>query len=137
MKNVTFFNSKQKIEGMFQRFIIVLFLACQSVLGFSQTEIYFEIKNYDNDTLILGNYFGEKTLVKDTLYASAKGKFRFTLKDSLPVGVYLVLMKPGNEFFQYIANGTDKTVHVYADAKVLDEVDVKGSPETEAFYGYM
>lgn len=137
MKIMTFFTSKSKNEGMIQRSMFILFLICQSFFGFSQTEILFDIKNYENDTLILGNYFGEKTLVKDTMYATSKGKFRFVLKDSLPVGVYLVLLKPGNEFFQFIANGTDKTVNVYADAKVLDEVDVKGSPENKAFYDYM
>lgn len=103
----------------------------------AQHDIHFEIRNYDNDTLILGNYFGEKTLVKDTLYAKSKGKFHFTLKDSLPKGVYLVLLKPNNDFFQFIANGSDKTVHVSVDSKVLDEVDVSGSEENKVFYDYM
>ncbi|MFZ1704171.1 MAG: redoxin domain-containing protein [Saprospiraceae bacterium] len=115
--------------------ILSFFLACG--LGLSQTSIQIEIKNYDNDTLILGNYFGEKTLVKDTILAKSKGKFTYVSKDSLPQGVYLVLLKPNNDFFQYLANGTDKVVQISVDANVLDEVNVKGSPENQTFYDYM
>lgn len=117
-------------------FVLLCFALAAGFLT-AQKDIYFEIRNYKNDTLILGNYFGEKTLVKDTLYATSKGKFHFTLKDSLPKGVYLVLLKPSNDFFQFIANGMDKTVHVTVDSSVLDEVEVKGSDENAAFYDYM
>lgn len=137
MTRITFFLSKQKLENMYDRILKTLVMFCLMIPGYSQTVINFDIKNYENDTLILGNYFGEKTLVKDTMLAKSKGRFQFTIKDSLPEGVYLVLLKPSNEFFQFIANGIDKTVDVAADAKVLDEVEVKGSPENKAFYEYM
>ena len=37
--------------------------------------VNFDISNYQNDTLIVGNSFGEKQIVKDTLFANGKGKF--------------------------------------------------------------
>ncbi|MBK8370023.1 MAG: DUF4369 domain-containing protein [Saprospiraceae bacterium] len=122
------------MNSFFRSLILIIFFAVSTQ---AQTKITIELKNYDNDTLILGNYFGEKTLVKDTILAKSKGRFVYQPKDTVALGVYLVLLKPSNDFFQYLVNGIDKEVTVYANAKVLDEVDVKGSPENKAFYDYM
>lgn len=137
MNPIAFLRNKNKICVMTKNVFLLICMIFLSFASQAQQVINFDIKNYDNDTLILGNYFGEKTLVKDTLYAKGKGKFQFTLKDSLPQGVYLVLLKPNNDFFQLLANGKDKVIDISIDAKVLDEVDAKGSPENSAFYDYM
>jgi len=114
----------------------VIFLFCGSFIH-SQKNISVDVKNYDNDTLILGYYYGDKTLVKDTILAKSKGKFQYQVKDSLPEGVYLILFKPDNKFIQYIASKQDKNVQVTADVKDLENVVIKGSTDNELFYEYL
>lgn len=114
----------------------VIFLFCGSFIH-SQKNISIDVKNYDNDTLILGYYYGDKTLVKDTILAKSKGKFQYQVKDSLPEGVYLILFKPDNKFIQYIASKQDKNVQVSADVQDLENVVIKGSSDNEIFYTYL
>lgn len=102
-----------------------------------QQKIEFDIKNYENDTLILGNYYGEKTVVKDTILASKKGKFDYTSEEALPPGMYIALLKPDNSFVQILINGVEKDIKVSFDAKDLANVKFKGSPDNDLFYAYL
>jgi hypothetical protein len=38
-------------------------------------ELKIDLKNYKSDTLIIGNYYGEKQIVKDTLVSKDHSKF--------------------------------------------------------------
>ena len=38
-------------------------------------EITFQVDDYDNDTLLVGYYYGDRQLLLDTVYATKKGKF--------------------------------------------------------------
>ncbi|HRG67162.1 MAG TPA: hypothetical protein PLV12_15185, partial [Saprospiraceae bacterium] len=53
-----------------------------------QYHINFKIDDYTNDTLIIGYYYGEKQLVKDTVYATKPGEFTFKGDDKLDDGMY-------------------------------------------------
>ena len=103
----------------------------------AQQKIEFEIKNYENDTLILGNYYGEKTVVKDTLYATKKGVFEYKNEESLPPGMYIALLKPDNSFVQLLINGKEKDIKVSFDSKDLAAVKFKGSADNDLFYSYL
>ena len=97
----------------------------------------FEIKNYENDTIIIGNYYGDKTLVKDTLFANGKGNF-FWKQDTLPAqGVYLALLKPDNSYVQFLISDKGEQMKMKFDSKNLLSVTVTGSVENEVFYKYM
>jgi hypothetical protein len=103
----------------------------------TQQKIEFEIKNYENDTLILGNYYGEKTVVKDTIFAIKKGKFEYQNDESLPPGMYIALLKPDNSFVQLLINGKEKDIKVSFDSKDLANVKFKGSADNDLFYSYL
>lgn len=99
--------------------------------------VSFDVKNYANDTLIIGSYFGEKQIVKDTLFATKSGKFDWKLKDKPAQGVYFIFMKPDNSFVQFMVNGDEKKFSMSCDAKDLNVINFKGSKENSLFYEYM
>jgi len=99
--------------------------------------VNFEIQNYINDTLIVGNYYGEKQIVKDTLFANGKGKFQWNPEERPDQGMYLVLLKPENTFVQFIVNDSETKFSLGFDAKDLLSVQFKGSLENKLFYDYL
>ena len=99
--------------------------------------VTFDVKNYTNDTLIIGNYYGDKNLVKDTLFSMGSGKFLWK-QDTIPApGVYLALLKPDNSYVQFLVNDKGEHFSMSFDAKDLVDVNVQGSEENQAFYGYL
>lgn len=119
-------------------FNLILFLFISGFL-FSQNgyDIKIRIKNYENDTLIVGNYFGERQIVKDTLYALKKGEFVFKSDKALEPGMYLILIKPDNNFIQFLINDKEQKFSIETDASDLSHVKFKGSKDNDAFYAYI
>ncbi len=85
-------------------FYIVIVLSVNS--GFSQkfNDIKFNLANYENDTLLLAYFYGEKQLIKDTLFAVKKGTFEYKADSILDPGVYIGLVYPNKEYFQFLVN---------------------------------
>lgn len=105
---------------------------------FSQSfKTSFEIKNYHSDTLIVGNYHGERQIVKDTLYAKSPGKFVWQSDEMPPAGMYLILLKPENNFIQFLINGQENNISLKTDAEDITKVSFKGSDENKLFYDYL
>jgi thiol-disulfide isomerase/thioredoxin len=123
----------------FLSFILVfsIFIGIQESAYAQAFSVSFDIKNYDNDTLIVGNYFGEKQIVKDTLFTKNKGKFVWKEDERPAQGVYLILMKPENTFIQFMVNETENNFSLQCNAKDLNEIKFKGSAENDYFYDYM
>lgn len=120
----------------FYLFIITILSLSQGAYA-QKFSAAFEIKNYDNDTIIIGNYYGDKNLVKDTLFAKGKGNF-YWKQDTIPSqGVYLVLLKPDNAYVQFLINDKGEHLKMKFDAKDLLNVNVSGSKENEVFYQYI
>jgi thiol-disulfide isomerase/thioredoxin len=121
---------------MTKNVLFLCFLFCLNALN-AQIKIEFNVKNYDNDTIIIGNYYGEKTVVKDTLIAAGKGKFTYTNSEMLAPGMYIALMKPDNSYIQFLVNGKEKDFKVMYDKNDLTTVKFSGSAENNLFYGYL
>ena len=81
----------------------------------AQYDIDIDIKNYDNDTLIVGYYYADKQLVQDTLYAIQPGKFEFAGEDTLSAGIYILLTAPDKEFIQFNVNEDNKVFSISYD----------------------
>lgn len=100
-------------------------------------KITFNIKNYDNDTLIVGNYYGERQIVKDTLFKVSKGQFVWKGDEKPAQGVYLALMKPSNTFIQFMLNEAENQFSMTTDYLDPSHAKFKGSHDNDLFYGYM
>jgi thiol-disulfide isomerase/thioredoxin len=126
------------MKNIFSSFLVLLILLGLHSSAFAQAfKVSFDVKNYENDTLIVGNYFGEKQIVKDTLFANGKGKFVWTEEERPAQGVYLILMKPENTFIQFMVNDSENNFSLLCNAKDLNDIKFKGSSENEYFYDYM
>ena len=120
--------------------LILLFTVCSSAdLGAQSSElsVQIDIDNYTNDTLIIGYYFGEKQLVKDTLFSKKAGKFTWKRKERPDQGVYLALLKPENTFIQFILDEKESNFSISLDAKDLGNIKFSKSPENKLFYDYL
>ncbi|MEE9438817.1 MAG: redoxin domain-containing protein [Saprospiraceae bacterium] len=104
---------------------------------FGQYDIDIKIKNYSNDTIIVGSYYANKQIVIDTVVTTKKGKFNFEGKDTLSSGVYFVLTKPNNDFIQFFVNGYDNEFEIKFDKENLADIKFKGSKDNDVFINYL
>jgi len=116
--------------------LIWMFLSL-SLSADSGYKIDVNINGYDQDTLIVGYYYGKSTLVLDTLLKSEKNDFLLQGDESLDPGVYLLLMKPDNQFVQFLIDDKDQEFQISFDKENMKEIDYKGSEENELFSDYM
>ena len=96
-----------------------------------------QVDNYDQDTLVAGYYFGKQTLVLDTLLKNDEGGFMLEDDESLDAGVYLLLLKPDNQFVQFLVDDKEQQFSISFDATNLIDVDIEGSSENTLFNDYM
>ncbi len=101
-------------------------------------KIEITMDNYGSDTLLMGYHYGDKQYIKDTCIINSDGKFLFQGEESLDPGVYLVVMRPDNNYFQLLIDNGDQHFSAHTDAKApSDKMRLQGSKENELFYGYM
>ena len=118
-------------------FYLVLVFSLNS--GFSQkyNEIRFNITNYENDTMLLAYFYGEKQLVKDTMLAIKKGVFEYKADSLLDPGVYIGLLYPSKEYFQFLVNENELKFSLNVDYKDLQNITAKGSKDNKLFFSYL
>jgi thiol-disulfide isomerase/thioredoxin len=117
---------------------ITLLLFVSSVL-FSQNgyEIKVEIRNYEQDTLFLGFYYGDKQYLKDTAVLQ-KGRFVFKKEEPLKPGAYLLILRPDNAFVQIHVNEGRQMMDIRFDAAdPVNTIAVPGDKDNTAFYEYI
>ena len=100
-------------------------------------EIRIDIAEYDQDSLIVGYYFGSQTLVRDTLAKEDNGTFLLSGEEALESGVYLLLMRPGNQIVQFLVDDKDQHFNISFEANDLVNINFEGSEENELFNGYL
>jgi thiol-disulfide isomerase/thioredoxin len=97
-----------------------------------------KLENYPANELVLGFHFGEKQYVKDTAALGADGFFTFSADTLLQPGVYLLVMKPDNNYLQVIVPENDQDFTISTDVKnSVDKMRFKGSEDNEIFYDYL
>ena len=117
-------------------FVVILNTFCVKA---QKVNMSFQIDGYENDTLLIAYYYGNRTLVKDTLLVSSdkKGLFRWTQNTLVPQGVYLALMKPNNNYVQFLVNDHQNSLKLKFHANDLSDVDVTGCKENKAFFDFL
>ena len=100
-----------------------------TTVSFSQHKIEFDISDYDQDTVIIGNYMIDKQLVYDTLLADEQGKFVLSGDQNLDAGVYIILTLPQKEFVQFLVTDKEQNYKMSFSAKQLGELSFEGAPD--------
>ncbi len=117
--------------------IFVFVLTALSSFAQKGYDIQINIKNYDNDTLLLAYFYGEQQLIKDTVFAKEPGVFEYKGDTLLEPGVYIALVYPSKEYFQFMVNSEDQKFKIYTDYKDLQNIKIKGSKDNKLFFEYL
>lgn len=118
------------------RYFILLIFACFVNTAIGQHNIKFKIKDYTNDTLVVGYYLADKQLVHDTLLADKPGKFTMKGDSTLKTGFYLLLTLPENRIVQFLIDD-DQEFEMETDINKLEVSKFKGSLDNELFGNYV
>ncbi len=98
--------------------------------------VKFRIGGLKDTTCIVANYYGNGTYVKDTLKVDGAGRCSFTAPDTLPKGVYILVITD-KKYFEFIINN-DKRFSITTDvADPAGHLSVTGSPENTLFFNYL
>jgi peroxiredoxin len=96
-----------------------------------------ELENYNNDTLLVGYYYGDRQLVKDTLITDNPGKFSFVGQDTLDPGMYILVTKPDNSFIQFMVPTNDQHFKIMGDAMIVEDIAFEGSVDNDLLTDYV
>jgi len=118
------------------RLILIAFAVIFSNTVFSQGyDIKFQVKGLADTIVQLGYYFSDKQFIAQEAQVDSKGKFEFKGDESLPGGLYMVIL-PGNQAFDLLI-GDDQQFSIESDATdFISKVKVKGDLENQLFYEY-
>ena len=114
-----------------QAFILILLFVLSALKGISQVSFDLIISNYNDTSVLLASYYGEKNKLIDTAYI-INGKFIFSNKE-YPEGVYILASQDKNKLFEFIINN-ETGFSFYTDARMSYDVEVRGSEENRVFY---
>lgn len=110
----------------------------------AQFKITVKLDDYKSDTVILGYRLGKQTYVKDTVTTkNSKGEYVFEGSKTLEGGVYLLLVKPNNNYFEFLVANSEEQKNLYIQTTVGDGKDmvkdlkIKNSKENELFLEYL
>jgi len=125
-----------------QRYITLLtfccFFTCSLFAGSPGYNIRIKLDHYAEKELILGFYYGEKPYVKDTATLGEDGYFTFKADTLLPQGIYILVLKPKNDFIQFVLPPDDQDFTLMGDAEdIINKIKFKGSDDNDHFYAYM
>ncbi len=118
-----------------------IFLICLPAISFSQKvgfQIKVKIDGFEGKEAYLGYYYGDKQYLRDTAYQAADGWFYFEGNEKLLGGIYLLVMPPDNQFFQFLVDDDEQWFSM--ETKLEDtakDMKVDGSPDNEYFYQYL
>ena len=118
-----------------KHFLFLVFILC-GTLSYGQHNIEFKFKDYQNDTLVVGYYLGDKQLVHDTLMAEKPGKFVMKGDSTLNQGFYLLLTLPEHKIVQFLIDD-DQEFSMETSMKSLEVTKFKGSTDNNLFSEYV
>jgi len=121
------------------RTLSIMAALCYLSAASAQSGYKIEVKlnNYKYDTLLLGYYLGDKQYVKDTA-VSKSNTFVFSGKNDLDPGIYMAVLLPQKNVFQFIVDKDNRFFSVEADAaKLSNKLKAKNSEENTIFFNYI
>ncbi len=117
---------------------LLMLLLCGSLKAQDlQYKIRFDVADYDQDILTIANNLMNNQYVVDTLHRAEDGAFYFEDTAALPKGIYLAVLAPNNEYFQFLVGHERPFFSLRSSASNLAKVDAKDSPDNQLFYDYL
>lgn len=124
-----------------KKYSLLLFLSVFSLLtGFSQPghDIRIQIDGYDQSELYIAYYMGDKQYIKDTVSRSTDGSFLYQGEETLPGGMYLIVMAPDNNFIQILIDEKNQRFSLRTNKENPTKgIKIEGSQDNLLFYNYL
>jgi thiol-disulfide isomerase/thioredoxin len=118
----------------FQVLLVFLLFSCFGLLS-QGYRIQVKLKDFPNDTVVIGHRFNASFVPKDTTVLDKQGNGIFSGKEPLPQGMYLIYL-PNKNYFDLLI-GNDQEFYVENDTlDFINNIIIKGSDENTAFYKY-
>lgn len=102
------------------------------------------IDGYENDTCILAHHYGDKKYISATVTSrNEDNEFIFEGAEPLKGGVYLVLIKDNNNYFEFLVSNEEDQKDMVLSTKLDKSKDlskhlkIKGSKDNDAYLNYM
>lgn len=120
--------------------LVLVFFTCTLLAGQSETGYHIQVRidGYEQEQLFLGQHYGDKQYLLDTVVADSKGIFHFQGEEPKPCGVYLIILPPDNRYFQILL--TEQEQHFSAHTNAADpgkDPHFTQAPDNELFYTYI
>jgi hypothetical protein len=122
-----------------KKITITLFISVLPMFLFGQLKSGYEIdvtiRGLQDSSIFLAYHFGDKQYIKDTIALSKTGTARFSGRETLPQGIYMVVL-PGRKYFEILLSD-DQIFSVecsYDD--YFNTLKFTGSDENTAFVSY-
>jgi thiol-disulfide isomerase/thioredoxin len=120
---------------MYKKFLLFLFLGLSSIVSYGSTgyDIKIRIVGLRDTVCYLGNHYGDKQYIRDTVRVDNNGWAEFKGKEELPGGIYLVVM-PNKTYFEILVTAEEQKFSIETDTlDFVNKFDVKGSQENKLF----
>jgi thiol-disulfide isomerase/thioredoxin len=108
-------------------------ISAQSIKGYS---IKGKITGVKDTIIHLGNYYGDKQYLKDSVKVDAQGRFAFEGKEKIDGGIYLIIT-PDKKYFEIIMDSIQNFSFETDTVDFVKNFKVKGSFENTTFYEYL
>ncbi len=123
---------------MKKKLVLILFTLFSYQL-FSQEgyNITVKIKHFQDSSLLLATYYGDKIRLVDTAFSKSKEKFVFAGDKPLTGGIYMVVSTKKVKLLEFIVNKNQQFTITADTTDYTNSVKVKNSPENTLFYDYL
>ncbi len=122
-----------------RRLFFIVLLPLLSVLGISQVkkgyEISVNITGLSDSTIYLAYHLGDKQYLKDSLKVDKSGHALFTGSESLPKGIYMIVL-PGRKYFEMLISDDQAFSVNCTFPDFFNTLKFSGSDENSAFVDY-
>jgi thiol-disulfide isomerase/thioredoxin len=119
--------------------LLSILLFAVSHYSFSQAgyKLDFKIQGLKDTTIYLGYYYGESTYVKDTAKVNALGIFTFEGKQTLPQGVYFLVLNKTKLFEGFVMGKTQRFAMETSTEDYIKNMKVTGDEDNRLFFENM
>jgi thiol-disulfide isomerase/thioredoxin len=121
-----------KITFILLLFIIPASLSAQLKNGY---EIEVRAKGLQDSSLYLAYHFGDKQYIKDTIRLDKSGNGKFSGKETLPQGIYMIVL-PGRKYFEILISQDQFFGVEFSYNDYFGTLRFTGSDENTAFVIY-
>lgn len=121
---------------------LLFFASLLATLPLTAQESYaitVDVEGYDEEYLTLANYLLDSQYIIDTAYRADDGSYVLSNDTTaLPRGIYLVVLSPDNQYFQFVVgDDEDQEFTLRTRKEDLSVIEAESSEENRLFYDYL